>query len=143
MAVFLAPAGSLLLSTGRWQAERRPLVVTAQVPPALPPVDDFALEPEPPAAVLGFCDAFALGCDDALALGLTGLAWANPVSMSELAAVAAIRTGIRAMPGRRFQFNVGPPRQIRRHHHHVCPSVRGSPCSHSMTTMSEIFHGRC
>jgi hypothetical protein len=113
--------------------------VTVQVPPGFPLVNGFPLVLEPSTAALGCGDALALGCGDALALGLgVELAWASPVNMRELAAVAAIRAGHRPMPGRRFHFNVGPPRQIRRHHRGAMPRALGPrPAHHAMTTMSE------
>jgi hypothetical protein len=65
--VFLAPDGSLLLATGRWQSMSRPLVVTEQVVPGFPPVRGLALDP--PTGALGAGDGLALGWGDAVALG--------------------------------------------------------------------------
>jgi hypothetical protein len=79
--VFLAPDGSLVLATGCWQSVMRPVLVTEQVPPALPAVNGLTLVPvlEPLMAALGLADGVALGValalGDALALALgVGLA---------------------------------------------------------------------
>jgi hypothetical protein len=114
MLVFLAPAGSLLLARGRWQSVRRPLLVTEQVPPFLPPLRDAA-----DAETEGTADArtVAEGLGDALALGVgVVLALATPLSASVPAAVRTITAHQRPMPDVLFRFNVGPPRQIRRCH---------------------------
>jgi hypothetical protein len=100
------------MGTGRWQSVTRPVRVTRQVPPGLPAVNGLGLAPAPLTAALGFVDALALGCGDALGLGVT-LAWATPVSMRLLAAVTVIRAGQRPMPDGLFHFNAGPPQQIR------------------------------
>jgi hypothetical protein len=93
-------------------------VVTEQVPVDLSlPLEDWALGTT---TVLASADAVALGFADAPALGVV-LAWANPTSIRELAAVAAIRVGHRTMPGRRFLIKARTPRQIRRHHRHPAP----------------------
>jgi hypothetical protein len=120
----------------------RPVRVTVQVAPDFPLVNGFPLVLEPSTAALGCGDALALGCGDALALGLgVALAWASPVNMRVLAAVAAIRAGHRPMPGRRFHFNAGPPRQIRRHYRGAVPrALELRPVRYAATTMSETFH---
>ncbi len=140
--VFLAPAGSLLVATGLWQSVMRPVRVTVQVEPGFPLVNGNPLVLEPSTGALGCGDALALGCGDALALGLgVVLAWASPVSMRVLAAVAVIRAGHRPMPGRRFHFNAGPPRQIRRHYRGAVPrALELRPVRYAATTMSETFH---
>jgi len=85
VVVFLAPDGSLVLATGCWQSVMRPVLVTEQVPPALPAVNGLTLVPllvpllTPLMAALGLADGVALGValalGDALALGLgVGLA---------------------------------------------------------------------
>jgi hypothetical protein len=112
------------------------VLVTEQVPVALPLE---LLEVSALAVVLGFAEALALGFGDALALGVA-LAWANPTSIMELAAVAAMRVGQRTTPGRRFHIKARTPRQIRRHHRHAAPRQR-SALPTPMTTMSLIFSG--
>jgi hypothetical protein len=112
--VFLAPAGSWSFATGRWQSVRRPLFVSEQVPPFLPPLRDAA-----DAEAEGAADAWTVaeGLGDALALGVgVVLALETPLSASVPAAVAAIRADQRPMPDVLFRFTVGPPRQIRRCH---------------------------
>jgi hypothetical protein len=98
------------------------------------------LAPDPLTAALGFVDALALGCGDALGLGVT-LAWATPVSMRLLAAVTVIRAGQRPMPGGLFHFNAGPPQQIRHRHHDALPRAPGADLF-AMTTMSRL-HRLC
>jgi hypothetical protein len=101
-----------------------------------------------PLAAAEFDDADAPACAEAAALGPgfgvavaeglgAVLAWASPVSRRELAAVATIKAGIRAMPARRIHINVGPLRQLRRHHRGAVPKdIEGTSRSHAMTTLS-------
>ena len=102
------------MATGRWQLVRRPLYVTEQVPPFLPPLRDAA-----DAEAEGVADARAVaeGLGDALALGVgVVLAVATPLSVSVAAAVRTITADHWPMSDVLFRFNVGPPRQIRRCH---------------------------
>ncbi len=96
--VFLAPAGSLVLATGRWQSVTRPVAVTEQVAPGSPAVNRFPPVCGP-AEAPGPGAALTLGFGDVLALGLgVALAWASPVSMRVLVAVRTVRAGQRPMP---------------------------------------------
>jgi hypothetical protein len=138
-----APAGSLLVATGRWQSLRCPLLVTTQVSPF------FA--PTPLLGDTGADGALGLGvADDALGLGVgVADALAIPLNGSVPAAVKISTADSRRMPAARLRLNVGPPRKITSSPRRRPPrradfrsESQGTPwgAPPSMTTLSKTLH---